>query len=141
MSNHNNNVWGNVYWNSKTQENSSNQPQGLFNNINMGNMQSGPFGSSGASWKSSGPTSLPLNTHNNNSNNICSGPGSWMKCGSSTSVWGSQGSSRSMSRDMSRTSSVSSQVWGEMMDGAILDEIKSAKNSPFSSLSYQVNTF
>ena len=136
-----NNVWGNVYWNNKNdQENRQimGNHQSPFNNINMGNMQSGPFGSS---WKSSGHSSLPLNTHQGSNILGNSGPSSWRHCGSTSNVWGSKGNSRNMSTDVSRASSVSSQAWGEMMDGAILDELKSAKSSPFSSLSYHVNKF
>merc|ERR1711971_117174 len=140
-----NNVWGNVYWNNKSdqenRQNMGNQHPSPFSNINMGNIQSGPFGSCGASWKSSGPSSLPLTNHKNSNIFGNSGPNSWMHCGSSSNVWGSKGNSRNMSTDVSRASSVSSQAWGEMMDGAILDELKSAKSSPFSSLSYHVNKF
>merc|ERR1712002_1359605 len=74
--------------------------------------QSGPFGSKGMSWASSGPTSLPCQSTNNNQN---FNSGFWNQ-------------SNSSSGQMSCASSTSSEAWGQMIDSVIMDEIKDACN-------------
>jgi len=143
------NLWSNVYWNQKKDNNDSSQSSNSSSNsynspFNNPNITNGAFGSRGFDNQyPSGPSSLPLarspNANNNYNiydcdmekssfSNVNSGPNSMILFGhqSNNNMTNSVTSAK-----MSNASSVSSQAWGEMLDSAIMDELTSMRKDKY----------
>ena len=109
-----------------------------FNNWGSSYLQSGPFGSS-TPLINSGPTSLPASQPQMNLNNS-----HWyeidMKSGlrgggpSSMDMFGQSFNSRRSSNASSQHHSLGSQDWGQILDHALMDEIKDVGSKEWSQI-------